>query len=152
MGGARLSVVHNCPQCLDRALAPEVMFPSPQRPKPSHFRILPAPLKRCSTLYTKCENALTIYFPPVADSNDQDEQPVVFDPGDQPIIAYPVFPEFSETLTVQCLTDAAGILHRSDAFLQELADASTHAAVEPLKLPKSGVGKLNRPGRSGQHT
>jgi hypothetical protein len=27
--------VHNCRQFLDRALAPEVMFPSPQRPKPN---------------------------------------------------------------------------------------------------------------------
>src|SRR5664280_712746 len=34
------------------------MFPLPQRRKPAHFRILTAPLKRCSTLYTKCENAL----------------------------------------------------------------------------------------------
>jgi hypothetical protein len=54
--------VHNCRQFLDRALAPEVMFPSPQWLKPSDFRILTAPLKRCSTLYTKCENALATIF------------------------------------------------------------------------------------------
>jgi hypothetical protein len=54
--------VHSCRQFLDRALAPEVMFPSPQRLKPSHFRILTAPLKGCSTLYTKCENALKPIF------------------------------------------------------------------------------------------
>src|SRR5664279_5753116 len=34
------------------------MFPSPQWLKPAHFRILTAPLKRCSTLYTKCETAI----------------------------------------------------------------------------------------------
>ena len=34
------------------------MFPSPQWLKPAHFRILTAPLKRCSTLYTECETAL----------------------------------------------------------------------------------------------
>src|ERR1017187_6772928 len=62
MGGARLSGVHSCRQFLDRALAPEVMFPSPQRLKPSDSRILTAPLKRCSTLYTKCENALATIF------------------------------------------------------------------------------------------
>src|ERR1019366_6218446 len=39
-------------------LAPGVMFPSPQWLKPAHFRILTAPLKRCSTLYTECETAL----------------------------------------------------------------------------------------------
>src|ERR1019366_2538069 len=55
MGGARLSGVHNCCQFRDRALAPEVVFLSPQRLKPSHFRILTAPLKRCSTLYPKEE-------------------------------------------------------------------------------------------------
>ena len=58
MGGARLSGVHNSRQFLDSALAPEVMFLSPQRLKPDHFRILTAPLKRCSTLYTKGETAL----------------------------------------------------------------------------------------------
>src|ERR1039457_520103 len=57
-GWSMPSGVHNCRQFLDRALAPEVMFPSPQWLKPSHCRILTAPLKRCSTLYTKCENAL----------------------------------------------------------------------------------------------
>src|ERR1017187_2568218 len=57
-GWSTPSGVHNCRQFLDRALAPEVMFPSPQWLKPSHCRILTAPLKRCSTLYTKCENAL----------------------------------------------------------------------------------------------
>src|ERR1035441_2931723 len=62
MGGARLSGVHNCRQFLDRALAPEVMFPSPQWLKPAHFQILTAPLKRCSTLYTNSESALTICF------------------------------------------------------------------------------------------
>src|ERR1039458_10505235 len=36
------------------------MFPSPQWLKRSHCRILTAPLKRCSTLYTKCENALVL--------------------------------------------------------------------------------------------
>src|SRR5664279_2840869 len=40
MGGARLSGVHNGHQFLDRALAPEVMFPFPQWLKPAHFRIL----------------------------------------------------------------------------------------------------------------
>src|ERR1035441_7042712 len=49
--------VHNCRQFLDRALAPEVMFPSPQRLKPSPLRILTAPLKRCSTRFSKGENA-----------------------------------------------------------------------------------------------
>src|SRR5664279_3832270 len=39
MGGARLSGVHNGRQFLDRALAPEVIFPSPQWLKPAHFRI-----------------------------------------------------------------------------------------------------------------
>src|SRR5664280_1441481 len=62
MGGARLSGVHNCRQFLDRALAAEVMFPSPQWLKPAHFRILTVPLKRCSTLYTNSESALTICF------------------------------------------------------------------------------------------
>src|SRR5664280_2761905 len=62
MGGARLSGVHNCRQFLCRALAPDVMFPSPQWLKPAHFRILTAPLKRCSTLYTNSESALTICF------------------------------------------------------------------------------------------
>src|ERR1039458_6038981 len=57
-GWSTPSGVHNCRQFLARALAPEVMFPSPQRLKPSHFRILTAPLKRCSTLYAKCENVL----------------------------------------------------------------------------------------------
>src|ERR1039458_9076325 len=57
-GWSTPSGVHSCRQFLDRALAPELMFPSPQRLKPSHFRILTAPLKRCSTLYTKYENAL----------------------------------------------------------------------------------------------
>src|SRR5664280_2704790 len=60
MGGARLSGVHNCRRFLDRALAPEVMFPSPQRLKPAHFQILTAPLKRCSTLSTQGETALEI--------------------------------------------------------------------------------------------
>src|ERR1035441_2672279 len=49
--------VHNCRQFLDRALAPEVMFPSPQRLKPSPLRILTAPLKRCSTRFSKGEDA-----------------------------------------------------------------------------------------------
>jgi len=69
MGGARLSGVHNSRQFLDSALAPEVMFLSPQWLKPDHFRILTAPLppqhaqrrrvlgtpalKRCSTLHQR---------------------------------------------------------------------------------------------------
>src|ERR1019366_3154750 len=60
-GGARLSGVHNCCQFRDRALAPEVMFLSPQRLKPSHFRILTAPLKRCSTLYPKEETPARLH-------------------------------------------------------------------------------------------
>src|ERR1035438_976807 len=64
MGGARLSGVHNCRRFLDRALAPEVMFPSPQRLKPAHFQILTAPLKRCSTLSTQGETALAGSTPP----------------------------------------------------------------------------------------
>src|ERR1039457_938289 len=64
MGGARLSGVHNCRRFLDRALSPEVMFPSAQRLKPAHFQILTAPLKRCSTLSTQGETALAGGTPP----------------------------------------------------------------------------------------
>src|SRR5664280_28959 len=44
MGGARLQACITAVNSLDRALAPEVMFPSPQRLKPPHCRILTAPL------------------------------------------------------------------------------------------------------------
>src|ERR1035438_3140051 len=91
------------------------------------------------------QEPLAIYLAPVPDANDQDEQPVVLDLGDETIVAYSVFPKFAETLTVQCLTNAAGVLHRSDAVLQELADALAYAPVELLHLPKRSFSKLNRP-------
>src|ERR1039458_1833493 len=60
MGWSTPSGVHNCRQFWDRALAPEVMFPSPQRLWPVHLRIVIAPLKRCSTLFSQCETALVV--------------------------------------------------------------------------------------------
>jgi len=46
----------------------------------------------------------------MADAKDQNDQAVVFDLADKPVIAYTVFPELSKPRAVQRLCDAARIV------------------------------------------
>jgi hypothetical protein len=46
----------------------------------------------------------------MADAKDQNDQAVVFDLADEPVIAYTLFPELSKQRAVQRLSDAARIV------------------------------------------
>jgi hypothetical protein len=59
----------------------------------------------------------TINFTPVADSKDENDQPLIFDFRYQPIVAHPVSPEFSEALALQRLTKFARILERNHSLV-----------------------------------
>jgi hypothetical protein len=53
---------------------------------------------------------LAIDFLAMADAKDKNDQAVVFDLADEPVIAYTVFPELSKPRAVQRLSDAARIV------------------------------------------
>ncbi len=42
------------------------------------------------------DGELPVYFSAVADAKNQNEEPIVFDLADEPIVADAVFPKFSE--------------------------------------------------------
>jgi hypothetical protein len=46
----------------------------------------------------------------MADAKDQNDQAVVFELADEPVIAYAVFPELSKPRAVQRLSDAGRIV------------------------------------------
>src|SRR5271157_2585255 len=90
-------------------------------------------------------SCLTIYLAPVADAEYQNNQTLVLDLCDKPVIANPVSPKLSKTLTLQGRSNAAGTLQRGDAFMQKLPNAPLHVVVQLFKLPKGSIGQLNRP-------
>ena len=53
---------------------------------------------------------LAIDFLAMADAKDKNDQAVVFDLADEPVIAYTVFPELSKPRAVQSLSDATRIV------------------------------------------
>src|SRR5579859_381923 len=87
-------------------------------------------------------------FPAVADAKDKNQQAVVFDFADEAIIAGAVFPEFPEFGTVQCLTDAARVVQRSQALPQKLQDALSLLRVELAQFAVGLGGQLNLPGHA----
>ena len=77
---------------------------------------------------------LAIDFLAMADAKDKNDQAVVFDRADEPIIAYTVFPELSKPRAVQRLSDAARIQF-GDSLMQELQDALGLRRVEFAEFP-----------------
>jgi len=63
----------------------------------------------------EAEGELTVDLPAVA-ANNEDEQPIVFNFADEPVVADAVFPELPEPRPVQGLSDAAGVVQGSEAF------------------------------------
>ena len=56
-------------------------------------------------------------------AENQDEQAVVLDLADKPVVADAVFPEFPEAGAVQSLADAAGVIQPGYSFRKELQNA-----------------------------
>jgi hypothetical protein len=71
-----------------------------------------------------------IDFSAMADAKNQNEQPIVFDLADEPVITNAVFPELPELGAVQSLSDASRIVQSSDAFVEKLQDALALLRVE----------------------
>jgi len=71
----------------------------------------------------------------MADAKDKNQQAVVFDLADEPVIAYTVFPELSKPRAVQRLSDAPRIIYFGDSLMQELQDALGLRRVEFAEFP-----------------
>jgi hypothetical protein len=67
----------------------------------------------------------------MSDAEDEHNQAVIFDLANQPVISNPVFPEFSESRTVQRLSDASGIAQLGNSFVEKLEDAFAVLSIKP---------------------
>ncbi|MGA7225298.1 MAG: hypothetical protein WA603_17085 [Candidatus Acidiferrales bacterium] len=84
-----------------------------------------------------------IDFSAVSDAEDQHEEAVVFDFADESIVAYAVFPEFTEERAVQGLTDAAWVIEAGYSGVEETQDAAAMLRVEFAEFPVNGRRKFN---------
>ncbi len=61
----------------------------------------------------KVYGILSVNFSPVTNFYNENSQNTVFNTADDSVIAYPVFPEFTQFGTFKCLTDTARIVKQS---------------------------------------
>jgi hypothetical protein len=80
----------------------------------------------------------------MTDPHCQDDETIVFDAGNNPVVSYSVLPKLCKG-AMEPLTDATRILEDGDAIPQEISDSTRCFIIEPLQLPGRCVGQLNRP-------
>lgn len=79
-------------------------------------------------------NSLTIYFPAISYSHNQDRDPAIVDVADNPIIAYPILPVFAQNRATQSFTDTTRISKRRYPFVQKINDTTLCNAIELTQL------------------
>lgn len=90
---------------------------------------------------------LAIYLATMSDFDYENNQTIVLNRSDEPIIAHSEFPKLSERFAAQGLAQGAGIVQGSDALVQELSNTLCDRFVQPLELADGRGRKLNRPGQ-----
>jgi hypothetical protein len=78
----------------------------------------------------KSSACLAIDFFSISDAEDQNNQAGILNLADEPEIAHPISPEFSETRALQGLADAARIVELGYAFVKKLQNAPAVLLVE----------------------
>jgi hypothetical protein len=78
----------------------------------------------------------------VADAEDQNEQPIVFDITNETVVAHAVFPEFPEPGAVHGLANAARIVEWCDALVEKFQNALSLRRVELSQVAVDLGGEL----------
>jgi len=95
-------------------------------------------------------NWLSVHFPSVTDTDDEDDKARIHELCDDPIIANPVVPQISETLPFKGLANGPRIVKAHKSFVDEAEDAFPDGPIEPVKIVGHIWREFNRPGhRSG---
>ena len=68
-------------------------------------------------------------------AEDQDEQAVVFDLADKPVVTHAVLPKFLQVRTLKGLANRAGVVQLGQSFRKKLHDAPRMLRVEFTQLP-----------------
>ena len=84
----------------------------------------------------------------MSDAKNQNEEPVVFDLADEPVISHAVFPELAELGALQSLTNAAWVIQWGDAFVKKFQDALALLWVELAQFAVDLGGEFNLPGHA----
>src|SRR5882762_1738066 len=87
-------------------------------------------------------------FSAVADTENENQQPIVFDLADEPVVADAVFPELAEFGTLQSLTDTARVVQSGDAFVEKFQDALALLRVELAQFVVNLGREFNLPGHA----
>lgn len=92
----------------------------------------------------KRNGSACVNLAPMSYANDDDDESVIFDGTDQPVVSNAIFPELPQW-AMQAFAEGAGIVERSDSLTQELEDTVGDGLVELFQFA-TGVGvELNRP-------
>jgi hypothetical protein len=73
-------------------------------------------------------------------TEDKNEQAIILDPADQPVIAHAVLPELSKPRAMQSLPDATRIGQLGYPFIEEPQDALAVLRVEFVEFPIDSFG------------
>jgi hypothetical protein len=76
------------------------------------------------------QRGLTVHLAPVSDFHHQHPNRLVFDSGDQPVVANTVLPELAQIGALERFVDAAWVIQRGHAPMQERQDATGNLGVE----------------------
>lgn len=89
----------------------------------------------------------TVDLPAVADVQHQDNDTVVLDIADDPMVADTIPPKVLKSRSLEWRTKAARILSCQQAMLEELRDSRYIVLTEPLELLQHSLIELKRPGQ-----
>jgi len=90
-----------------------------------------------------------VYFPAMAYSHHQYDEPFIFYTNDDPVITDAVSPELTEPGALKRLTEAARILKTGEPVVEKDKKLSGMLGIEPVEFLCRGPGKLNSPGHTG---
>ena len=101
-----------------------------------------------ASIILKVYGILSVNFFPVTNFYNENSQNTVFNATDDSVIAYPVFPEFTQFGTFKCLTDTARIVKHSQTTVKKLQNALRNLRIKFIQFPHCCGVKLNRPGHN----
>ena len=79
----------------------------------------------------------------MSNTENQNDQAVVFDLADEPVIVHAVFPELPKPRVMQRLSNAAGIVQPGYSFVKKFQDALGVLRIELAEFPAGYLGQFN---------
>lgn len=94
----------------------------------------------------KASWSLAVYIPAVAYCKDKDNNFLIYDVADYPVVSDPVSPE-SGMIAFEGFSEVTGVFTSFQAVIKPANDALLDGAVQFLDLPLGNVADFNRPGQ-----